>query len=560
MRTYGTLRHLPNHEGKRCWELEVEPQVIIRLKRIFPRVMKEKRGALVLTDTPEVAAELRWVIGRWPVVVDPVTAAMLDQRAREHDGRVALVDRVLTGYQPPLGADVMTMGIDLRPHQVVARNLAWETGRLLLTDPLGAGKTFSALSTLARPELLPALAVVPTLLPNQWARQVARIFPLLRIHVAKSTKPVNVDADIIIMNWAKLPGWAQHLAGKVRTLLLDEVQELRTGPGTTRYHSAQMVRDEAELCMGLTATPIYNWGEEVWNLMNLVDPDVLGTRPEFLREWCGETSYGERKARVKEPAALASYLREQGVMLRRSRSEVGYSGDPATEQVIDIQIDHRTFAGQVKELDVASFAERLLSSSTSVLEKGQAAREMDWRLRQATGIAKAPQVAAFVKMLLEAEEPIVLFGWHRAVYDLWVQLLGDHRPAFVTGAETTRQKEDSIRQFVGGDTDLLIVSLRAGAGIDGLQERSRVLVFGELDWAAGMHKQCIGRLDREGQKYPVEAYYLVADEGSDPVISDTLELKRQQAQPFEDPAGQLFTAKASGDRLKDLARDFLKRR
>jgi hypothetical protein len=43
--------------------------------------------------------------------------------------------------------------------------------------------------------------------------------------------------------------------------------------------------------------------------------------------------------------------------------------------------------------------------------------DFDWKMRQATGIAKAPYVAEFVKLLLESEQKVVLFGWHRDVYD-----------------------------------------------------------------------------------------------------------------------------------------------
>src|SRR5579884_3848269 len=43
------------------------------------------------------------------------------------------------------------------------------------------------------------------------------------------------------------------------------------------------------------------------------------------------------------------------------------------------------------------------------------------------------------------------------------------------------------------------MSLRSGAGLDGLQEDCTVGVFGELDWSPEQHRQCIGRLDRDGQ-------------------------------------------------------------
>jgi superfamily II DNA/RNA helicase len=186
--------------------------------------------------------------------------------------------------------------------------------------------------------------------------------------------------------------------------------------------------------------------------------------------------------------------------------------------------------------------------------------EMDWKLRQATGIAKAPYVAAFVKMLLESEEAIVLFGWHRAVYDLWMQELAEFNPVLYTGSESPKQKEESVQAFVGGKSRVMIVSLRSGAGLDGLQKRSSVAVFGELDWSPEMHNQCIGRLARDGQEATVAAYFLVADSGSDPVVSDVLELKRQQAEPIRDPDAKLLAGTVdTTDRMQRLAESVLAR-
>src|SRR3546814_18963606 len=83
-----------------------------------------------------------------------------------------------------------------------------------------------------------------------------------------------------------------------------------------------------------------------------------------------------------------------------------------------------------------------------------------------------------------------------------------------TGSETTGQKDREKQRFLDGDTDVLIMSLRSGAGVDGLQHRCSTGVFGELDWSPGIHQQCIWRLDRAGQQNPVTAFFLVAHDGT----------------------------------------------
>lgn len=79
------------------------------------------------------------------------------------------------------------------------------------------------------------------------------------------------------------------------------------------------------------------------------------------------------------------------------------------------------------------------------------------------------------------------------------------------------------------------MSVRSGAGVDGLQARCAMGIFGELDWSPGIHQQCIWRLDREGQKNPVTAFFLVTDDGSDPPMKDVLGIKASESQHIVDP-------------------------
>jgi SNF2 family DNA or RNA helicase len=182
-------------------------------------------------------------------------------------------------------------------------------------------------------------------------------------------------------------------------------------------------------------------------------------------------------------------------------------------------------------------------------------------LRQATGVAKAAFVADFVRLLVESGEKVVLFGWHREVYSLWMDRLSDLGPALYTGSESPTQKDDARRRFLEGQTPILIMSLRSGAGLDGLQNVSRTVVFGELDWSPGVHEQCVGRVYRDGQPEPVVAYFLVAEHGSDPAIADVLQIKRAQVDGVRDPLAALVEPLDQGsERVRRLASDYLRQR
>jgi hypothetical protein len=193
----------------------------------------------------------------------------------------------------------------------------------------------------------------------------------------------------------------------------------------------------------------------------------------------------------------------------------------------------------------------------SFVQRGQAAREFDLRLRHATGVAKATHVAAFCKILLEAKQPIVLTGWHRDVYDIWLRELAAYNPVLYTGSESPRQKRRAVEAFTSGASNLFILSLRSGAGLNGLQFRSHTIVHGELDWSPQVHAQCTARLDRPGQEQVVDEIYLVADGGADPAIVGVLGLQSSQSAALLDPLAAAGDQPQDSTRIRQLAELYL---
>jgi hypothetical protein len=357
-------------------------------------------------------------------------------------------------------------------------------------------------------------------------------------------------------------------------VIFDEAQELRraeTKPGelTAKYQAAAMVADQADFRMGLTATPVYNYGAEIHNILSVLAPDVLGTREEFAREWAGGA--WSDKLRIQDPRALGTYLRSEGLMLRRTRKEVGRELPEVVRIPHPVDADEEALE-QVTESAIA-LAEVIVAKEAKPVDQMQAARSFDMELRRATGVAKAPYVAALVRMLLESEPKVVLFGWHRAVYRIWQEKLEGFNPVMYTGSESDVQKAAGVEAFLqpnellGDDGEpapnpaasrVLIISLRSGAGLDGLQHVCNVGVFGELDWSPGIHDQCEGRYHRDGQGESCVSYFPLSDAGTDPLMSEVLNVKRMQSEPLRDPDAALFETTTDGSsRIRRLAEDFL---
>ena len=527
---------------------EAPPHVAIKLKSVFPQIAKSAVNPFKFADNIENCNDLEWFISRYPVEMDAADLKRLVKQKRRYDNFQNEMGRLLMPDYKPTNHKFKD-GKEERDYQAVARELSLKVKHMVCGDDLGLGKTIIPLGAFMTPSTLPALVVVQTHLPKQWADRINE-FTTLRVHRIEGTKPYNLpEADVYIMKYSCLAGWVNFFeTGFFNSVTFDEIQELRNNK-SQKYHSAAVVAEHAEYVWGLTATLIYNYGEEAYNIFNIIKKGCLGTRDEFVREWCGG-NYGRI---IRDPAAFGSYLRSQYLFVRRTRKDVKRELPPVNKIVHEVEVDNH----DVKKIEDLALSLSMKVVSGTFFERGEAARELDILVRMNTGIAKAREVANYAKIFLEAGEPLILVGWHRDVYDIWLEELKDHNPLMFTGSESGNQKEANKQKFLNGESNLLIMSLRSGPGTDGLQARCQTMIIGELDWSPGVHNQIIGRIDRDGQQGNVTVVYIVTNEGSDPVMMDILGLKSSQAAYINDPDLGVVTQASDDSRIKQLAMGYL---
>ena len=517
---YGTLSY--NRRSK-CWTIKGEPCVTEMAKRLFPG-SERKRGEARFTANRRIVGEVNWLMMRYPLEVAPRDRALWEKalfKAREHALQREQALRLPQRCAPPEG----TFEGTLREFQKEGLAHLLANPRTLLADEMGLGKTVQALSCLAATGDMPALLVVPPHLVRNWQAETVRFLRVngreLRVCVIRGLKPYDLSqADVYIIHYLLLRGWKQALPQmEFRCVVFDEIQELRHA-GTEKYSAASLLAESCERVIGLSGTPIYNRGAEIWNVINILDFHCLGDWESFTREWCD--GYGNHI--VRDPALLGAHLRREGLMLRRTKQEVLAELPPKRRLVQEIDSDDKVYRelmrpvmellGSLRALHPDAKERLLLEERISVGE------------RQATGVAKAPFVAAFVRALLDSGERVLLFAHHHAVMDVYRKELGAYKPAFITGRENTQQKERSVERFMTGECDLCVISLRAASGLN--LQRASCVVFGELDWSPAVHSQAEDRAHRMGQQDSILCYYLVAPQGSDRDMQDALGLKVSQ--------------------------------
>lgn len=509
--------------------IDADPHVMARVRALFESSQVYVGGGrhthkpVTLARTLAGSRDLLWFCERYPLTMEPEVMETITKAANEYDAicnAVATADQDKTYRASP---NALRLAVDLRDYQIQFNNYVKNVGgRTLCADKMGLGKTIQAISLLAEPEARPALVVVPTHLCAQWEKELKRVLPDAKTHIIRGYKNYDLPAaDVYVTSYPRLQPWQDTLIREelpLRTLILDEVQELRR-VDTGKRDTARVLSSRAAVVAGLSGTPIYNYGSEIWSVIDAIAPDRLGRESDFLAEWCYDK-------KVREPTVLHSFLKSQGLMLRRTPEDVGLQYGECSKHVYTLDAD----LDKLKEIEnVAKMLALTVCSGHIGRDEGQASKDFDWKLRHATGVAKARPAAEFVKLLLDEKEKVILAGWHHDVYDIWLKELAAFNPVEYTGRALPGQKDDAYKRFIEDDScRVLLLSLRSGAGIDGFQHVCNTIVVGELDWSPHVMDQLQYRVNRPGQQKHVQMFFLTVNDGADPFMTKVLNVKRSQ--------------------------------
>ncbi|MDE1858823.1 MAG: DEAD/DEAH box helicase, partial [Thaumarchaeota archaeon] len=384
-------------------------------------------------------------------------------------------------------------------------------GVALLADEMGLGKTVETLAYLvSEADAFPVLVVAPLVTLMNWRREIHRFTrrstgDIPSVALIRTGRPAMLPpSDFYIINYELL--WKRRedlVAAGVRTIVADEVQNLRNR-ATVKYEAITEIAGSQSVKhrLGLSGTPCYNHGLEIWSIADFLYPGLLGSYNEFAREfvaeWSGEVMESKREA-------LYEMLTES-IMLRRRKVDVMKELPPKTRYRQRVEVDRAYYEREMRTLvDKINSQVGLGNTSLSLIEQQRTALANGERM--VAGVSKVPQVVEFVEEMMELEEPVVVYAHHLVVHQLLREKLSKFYPVSIIGGQTDAVRQNEIDRFQEGHSKLMVAALRAGnLGIN--LTAAAYVVFAELDWSPAIHRQAEDRLHRIGQEKPVFAYYL----------------------------------------------------
>jgi len=511
----------------------------------------ETENEAIVPDNTENIQQIKWILDRYPLEVLSKSAwqrkAIKSKTKKKFSSKIEKLERVKPGKQfRGKLYNFQKEGLDF---------LLKSSGNALLADEMGLGKTVETLAYLAtEKQAYPALVIAPLVTLNNWQREIAKFLKrksrngkIVENDIPSSTiirqgRAAEIGKyDFYIINYELLHKRLDDLLKlDVKTIVCDEVQNLRSKT-TKKYDAVKKLtaHESVKFRLGLSGTPIYNRGSEIWPIVDILRPGLLGNYTEFCEYFCYVNENGKAIVLENKRESLRKQLQKY-VMLRRKKSDVLKELKDKVRYKEVIDADRNYYVNELGKI-WEKFEEEQKGAKTK-FDKSSSYQRAIQSERQAAGVAKVPHVINFVKNIMEIDESVVVFCHHRAIHQLLHEKLSEFSPVSIIGGQSDKFRQEQIDMFQSGQSKLMIAGLRAGnVGIN--LTRAKYVIFAELDWSPAIHRQAEDRLHRIGQKNTVFAYYLIGNGTLDDHVADILVDKSYEIDSIMDGTNEEFENK-----------------
>lgn len=441
----------------------------------------------------------------------------------------------------------------LRAAQVALRRLR---GRGLLCDEVGLGKTIEAglvlKEYLVRHMVERVLIIVPPGLVEQWREELTHKFGLddfvtntdeafrQRGRAAWSAFP-RVIASLATARLREHSQAISHLTYDL--IIVDEAHHLKNRSSVSWKFVNSL---QKKYILMLTATPVENKLDELYNLITILKPGQLKTPQAFRQQFVvrGDPRLPKNRGRLRELLA--------DVMIRHSRGQVSVKLPPRRAHTVRLSLSpvEQALYQQVSQfvrqryqeegkaahqLTLGLLQRQIGSSPMATLQTLQhLTQSAAWHpyraelrelAEQARAVTQWSKADALLKLIQAAgKEKLIIFTHFQATLEALAQRLAEMGVESVLyhGGLTAQQKDAAIRHFEAAG-QILVSTEAAGEGRN--LQFCHVMINVDLPWNPQRIEQRVGRIHRVGQTERVDIFNLSAAGTIEDYLLDILDRK-----------------------------------
>lgn len=499
-----------------------------------------------------------------------------------------------------------SLSVHLRPHQREGVSFLYEclmgyrsfTGNgALLADDMGLGKTLMTITllwTLLRqnpsvgsklPVVKKILIACPVTLIDNWKREFKKWLGTTQISVLALNNKQSAAKDkldivsfgkirvyqVLIMGYEKILSCKEELKTvPVDLLVCDEGHRLKSSSNKVlKFLSSLNISKKVVL----SGTPIQNDLLEFYNIINFINPGVLGSLSSFTKDFISPISRSREvnctnKDTLKRGEEMSQKLKDltKGFILRRTSSILSGFLTKKTDIVLfvpptnlQLKLFHfintsRLFNSIIKEnnsntaLPLITLFKKLCNSPSllstdnlfaSFLEN-ESGRKLDFEVSSLLSNVSSSKINVLVPLLIEFRktgEKAVIVSNYTKTLDMLEAVLQKLNIVFsrLDGSTSTKLRLGLVNEFNKVDSPqqvFLLSSKSGGVGLN-LIGASRLVMF-DNDWNPSVDLQSMARIHRDGQKRPVVIYRLMTTGCIDEKIFQRQLMKNNLSDTFLD--------------------------
>jgi hypothetical protein len=467
----------------------------------------------------------------------------------------------------------------LRPYQ--ERGLAWleflgDFGLgACLADDMGLGKTAQVLALLVAERSSPTadasrptLVVCPMSVVENWRREAERFAPDLAVHVHHGGDRLGGDdlaaatagVDVVITTYGLVARDIEALSAiDWGRLVLDEAQNIKNSAS----RQAQAVRRiRAPRRIALTGTPVENRLADLWSIMEILNPGLLGSANSFRQRFAVPIErYADEDAGARLRRATAPFI------LRRLKSDRAIIADLPDKLEMTVYCSLTREQATLYQAVVDEMLERIASSQgierrglvlATMLRLKQVCNHPAQMLADGSALAgrsgKLQRVEEILEEVLAEGDRALLFTQFAEFGALLRTHLRDRfgrEVLYLHGGTRKADRDAMVARFQGdGGPSLLILSLKAGGTGLNLTAANHVIHVDRW-WNPAVEDQATDRAYRIGQRRNVQVRKLVCAGTLEERIAALLESKRDLAERVVG-TGETWLTELSNAELRDL--------
>lgn len=449
---------------------------------------------------------------------------------------------------------------DLYPFQREGVNILLASNKnYLLADEMGLGKTVQVLTYLKlNPKALPAVVICPASLKLNWAKEIEK-WVGVKSYVLSGRTPEYLSDEFLesypiwVINYdilgtedkeerehendriqyckenglnfrrknIKVHGWCDEICRHgFNTIICDEVQYIAE-PDTLRSRGVKQICESNARKIFLSGTPYETKTSQFFTCLHLLDKYLFPNRWKFLMDYCNakKTPFGWQFNGLSNADDLHEKI--STLMIRRLKKDVLTQLPPKTRIIVPMEVSKRNRR-------IYDRAEIELDEAIQKHEKNALTKLAE--LKQASFEAKKDAVIQWIKDYLEINDKLVVFVYHKAVFDLLMDTFSKiavgingetpnaKRQAYVEKFQTNKKVRLFIGQIKATNTGLTLTA-------------SNATCFVEFGSTAPQHSQAEDRVHRISQEADaVFAYYLILDNSIDNTIMEVLNSRNADLQ------------------------------